>query len=110
MPNEINESKSLSSVLNYVHHNMGDNFIVLSSAFTSAKKHKNFKFARRVMEAFEMMQSCLPEIRSLAGNKKSIMNEYFVRKMEILQLPTKKLVLQCSSMARKENLVIMVIK
>ena len=40
MPNEINESKSLSSVLNYVHHNMGDNFIVLALLSRAQKSTK----------------------------------------------------------------------
>lgn len=80
MPNEANEYDSISSVLNYVHHNMGDSFIIMSSAFSSGKKHKNFKFARRVMEAFEMMKDCLPEIRSLAGNKKIDYERIFRKK------------------------------
>ena len=80
MPNEVNEYNSISSVLNFVHHNMGDSFIVLSSAFSSGKKHKTFKFARRVMEAFEMMRDCLPEIRSLTGNIKIDYERIFRKK------------------------------
>ena len=68
IPNEINQYDSISSVLQFVHQKMGDSFIILPSAFTSAKKHKTFKYARRIMEAFEMMEKCLGDIRSLPVN------------------------------------------
>ena len=77
---EANEYESISSVLNFVHQNMGGSFIVLPSAFSSAKKHKHFKYARRVMEAFEMMQDCLLDIHSLTGNKKIDYERIFRKK------------------------------
>ena len=80
---EVEESleyESIHSVLQKIQSSHSSSFIILKSAFKSAKDHKYFRHSRRIMEAFEMMERSMPSLKSIAGKNQKLNYEKIFRK------------------------------
>lgn len=74
------EFESINSVLQKIQSEYSSSFIILKSAFKSAKEHKKFRYSRRIMEAFEMMERSMATLRSTAGKNQKLNYEQIFRK------------------------------
>ena len=74
------EHDSIYDVLQKIQYDHSSSFIILKSAFKSAKEHKKFRHSRRIMEAFEMMERSVPSLKSAAGKNQRLNYEKIFRK------------------------------